>query len=47
MKEKFKDDKYIITFTAPMQDFRNLLNFRILDHLDSKGMLKTPEEIKA
>lgn len=36
----FKDEKYIITFSAPMQDFRNLVNFRILDYLNSKGMLR-------
>lgn len=40
--EIFKDEKYIITFTAPMQDYRNLLNFRILDYLNSKDMLRTP-----
>lgn len=38
----FKDEKYIITFTAPMQDYRNLLNFRILDYLNSKDLLRSP-----
>ena len=45
MKEKFQDDKYVITFTAPMQDYRNLLNFRILDYLNQEGMLRSAEEI--
>lgn len=45
MKDKFKDDKYIITFTAPMQDYRNLLNFRILDYLNSQGVLRPEEEV--
>ena len=40
--EIFKNEKYITAFTAPMQDYRNLLNFRILDYLNSKGMLRTP-----
>ena len=38
--EIFKDEKYVITFSAPMQDYRNLLNFRILDYLDFKNMLR-------
>ncbi|MBR3604462.1 MAG: hypothetical protein IKL52_00360 [Candidatus Gastranaerophilales bacterium] len=40
--EIFKNEKYITAFTAPMQDYRNLLNFRILDYLNSKGLLRTP-----
>ena len=40
VKDHFKDEKYITLFTAPMQDFRNLLNFRILDYLNSKDMLR-------
>lgn len=40
--EIFKNEKYITAFTAPMQDYRNLLNFRILDYLNSKGMLRAP-----
>lgn len=43
MKNKFKDDKYIITFTAPMQDYRNLLNFRILDYLNEKELIRPKE----
>ena len=43
IKEKFKEEKYITTFTAPMQDYRNLLNFRILSYLDSKNMLREDE----
>ena len=42
--EHFKDEKYIITYTAPMQDYRNLLNFRILDHLNSKDLLRKPNK---
>ena len=42
--EYFKDEKYITTFTAPMQDYRNLLNFRILDYLNSKELLRTPNK---
>lgn len=45
LKEKFTDEKYIINYTAPMQDYRNLLNFRILDYLNSQDMLRTPEEV--
>ena len=40
LKEKFKNEKYITAYTAPMQDYRNLLNFRILDYLNSKGILR-------
>lgn len=39
----FKNEKYITSFTAPMQDYRNLLNFRILDYLNSKDMLRETE----
>ncbi|MBQ4078699.1 hypothetical protein IJD15_05910 [bacterium] len=42
--EHFKDEKYITTFTAPMQDYRNLLNFRILDYLNEKELLRTPNK---
>ena len=42
--DHFKNEKYIITFTAPMQDYRNLLNFRILDYLNSKEMLRKPNK---
>ncbi len=42
--DHFKDEKYIITFTAPMQDYRNLLNFRILDYLNSKELLRKPNK---
>lgn len=45
LKSKFEDEKYITNFTAPMQDYRNLLNFRILDYLHSKDMLREAEEI--
>lgn len=45
IKEKFKDEKYITNFTAPMQDYRNLLNFRILDYLNSKNMLRPSDEL--
>ena len=40
IQEKFKDEKYITNYTPPMQDYRNLVNFRILDYLNSKGMLR-------
>lgn len=43
IKEIFKNEKYITAFTAPMQDYRNLLNFRIIDYLNQKGMLRKPE----
>ena len=43
IQEKFKDEKYIINYTAPMQDYRNLVNFRILDYLNSKNMLREVE----
>ena len=33
-KESVKD------FSLPMADFRNLLNFRILDALNARGLLK-------
>ena len=39
----FNDEKYILTFSPPMQDYRNLLNFRILDYLDSQNMLRQLE----
>lgn len=45
LKEKLKDEKYVTNFSAPMQDYRNLLNFRILDYLNSKDMLRSAEEI--
>lgn len=44
LKEKFSDEKYITNYTAPMQDYRNLLNFRILDYLDSQNMLRKPND---
>lgn len=37
----FKNEKYVISFTAPMQDYRNLVNFRILDYLNSKDLLRS------
>ena len=40
VKERFKDEKHVILFTPAMQDFRNLLNFRILDYLNSKNILR-------
>jgi len=39
----FDDEKYILTFSPPMQDYRNLLNFRILDYLNSKNLLREPD----
>ena len=42
IKDHFKDEKHVILFTPAMQDFRNLLNFRILDYLNSKNMLRAP-----
>ena len=38
--DKTTEDKVLISYTAAMQDFRNLLNFRILDSLDIRGLLK-------
>lgn len=42
--DHFKDEKYIITYTAPMQDYRNLLNFRILDYLNEQELLRKPNQ---
>lgn len=44
IRAKFKEEKYVTNFTAPMQDYRNLLNFRILDYLNSKNMLRSLDE---
>ncbi len=44
IRAKFKEEKYVTNFTAPMQDYRNLLNFRILDYLNSKNMLRSVDE---
>lgn len=46
LKEKLEDEKYVTNFSAPMQDYRNLLNFRILDYLNSKDMLRSAEELE-
>ena len=43
MLEILKDEKYIVSFTAPMQDYRNLLNFRILDYLHSQDLLRASD----
>ena len=40
MLKGLKEQKYIKTFSPAMQDFRNLLNFRILDALNSRKLLK-------
>ena len=40
LKELKGEKKFITSFTAAMQDFRNLLNFRILDALDARKLLK-------
>lgn len=44
-EEKLKEmprvrDGNVNTFTDAMKDYRNLMNFRILDYLNQKGMLK-------
>ena len=38
--KELKDEKYIVSFYAAMGDFRNLVNFRILDALNSRKLLK-------
>ena len=40
LKELKGEKKYVTSFTAAMQDYRNLLNFRILDALDARKILK-------
>ena len=37
---KGKNPKCMSNFTPAMRDYRNLLNFRILDYLDKKGLLR-------
>lgn len=37
---KGKNPKCVANFTPAMRDYRNLLNFRILDYLDSKNILR-------
>lgn len=37
------DEKHITSFTPVMKDYRNIINFRILDYLDSKNMLREKE----
>lgn len=32
--------KSLVNFNPTMRDYRNLLNFRILDYLDQNGLLK-------
>lgn len=44
--KELKDEKYIISFSAAMGDFRNLLNFRILDALNSRNLLKAAHKTK-
>ena len=38
--------KLITSFTPAMRDYRNLLNFRILDGLDARGLLKAVHNTK-
>ncbi len=40
------EKKYASIFTAAMQDFRNLLNFRILDALEARKLLKASHVTK-
>ena len=35
-----KNTRYLNNFTPAMCDFRNLLNFRILDYMEQKGILR-------
>lgn len=44
--KELKDEKYIISFTAAMTDFRNLVNFRILDALSARNLLKATHRTK-
>ena len=37
---KGKNPRCVSNFTPAMRDYRNLLNFRILDYLDQKGLLR-------
>lgn len=40
LKDLKGEKKYVTSFSAAMQDYRNLLNFRILDALDARKILK-------
>ncbi len=44
---KESHDKTLSSFTPAMYDYRNLLNFRILDGLYQRGLLKTEHKSKA
>ena len=51
VKSKLKElkdsgQKSMSSFSPAMYDYRNLLNFRILDALDSRGMLKEKHKSK-
>ena len=35
-----RNPRYLNNFTPTMCDYRNLLNFRILDYMDQKGILR-------
>ena len=43
---ELEGDRYEANFKPAMGDFRNLLNFRILDYLHSKNMLRDKDSIK-
>ena len=40
LKDLKGEKKFVTSFSAAMQDYRNLLNFRILDALDARKLLK-------
>ncbi len=44
---KESHDRTLSSFTPAMYDYRNLLNFRILDGLYERGLLKTEHKSKA
>lgn len=44
---KVSKDRTLSSFTPAMYDYRNLLNFRILDGLNQRGLLKTNHKSKA
>ena len=44
--KELKDKKYIVSFTPAMADYRNLVNFRILDALNERGLLKAVHRTK-
>lgn len=46
MLKELKSEQYISSFAPAMCDYRNLLNFRILDALNARGLLKQVHHTK-